>query len=82
MTHVARMMRNKFEIARLYRERAEKLRTIAGGLNGEAEREFLMELAADNDRLAASAEARGRRGYSPEASEQRPASGFEPTVRD
>src|SRR5262245_55464286 len=82
VTHMARMMRSKFEIARMYRERAEKLRFIADGLNGKAEREFLIELAADNDRLAASAEARGRRGYSLEASEQRSAAGFEPEIRD
>ena len=80
---MARMMRSKFEIARRYRERAEKLRIIANGLNSGAEREFLIELAADNDRLAASAEARGRRDYGSEQTALAvPAAGFDPATGD
>jgi len=58
---MARLMRSKFETARLYRDKAEELRTIADGLNCESERQLLRKLAEDSERLAASAEARGRR---------------------
>jgi len=55
---MARVMQSKFELARRYRERAEELRTIADGLNSEPQRELLVRLAEDNERLAVSAEAR------------------------
>ena len=57
---MAREMRNKFLAARMYRERAETLRTIADGLTRDVERNFLMSMAEDYDRQAKSAEARGR----------------------
>ena len=59
-SRMAREMRNKFLAARLYRERAEELRTIADGLSRDLERDLLISIANDYDRQAKSAEARGR----------------------
>jgi DNA-binding cell septation regulator SpoVG len=53
-------MRNKFLAARVYRERAEELRTIADGLTRDIERDLLNSIAQEYDRQAKSAEARGR----------------------
>ena len=57
---MAREMRNKFLAARVYRERAEELRTIADGLTRDIERDLLNSIAQEYDRQAKSAEARGR----------------------
>ncbi len=56
---MARGMRNKFVAARMYRDRAEELRAIADGLAQESERDLLMSIAGDYERLAKSAETRG-----------------------
>ena len=56
---MARGMRNKFVAARMYRDRAEELRAIADGLAHESERDLLMSIAGDYERLAKSAETRG-----------------------
>ena len=56
---MARGMRNKFVAARIYRDRAEELRTIADGLAHETERDFLQSIADDYERLAKAAEPRG-----------------------
>jgi len=53
-------MRNKYLEARAHRERAEKLRTIARGLTNERERNFIASMASDYERMADSAEQRGR----------------------
>ena len=52
-------MRNKFIAARIYRDRAEALRTIADNLALESERDLLNSIAGDYERLAKSAETRG-----------------------
>ena len=57
---MAREMRKKFLAARVYRERAEELRTIADGLTRDIERDLLNSIAQEYDRQAKSAEARGR----------------------
>jgi len=56
---MARGMRNKFVAARIYRDRAEELRTIADNLGHESERELLQSIAGDYERLAKAAETRG-----------------------
>ncbi len=60
MLEMALKMRNKFLKARIYRDRAEELRTIADGLSTNSERNFLITLADDYERLAKVAEAQGR----------------------
>jgi len=55
-----RRVRNKFLKARIYRDHAEKLRAIAGGLRDDQERSFLAAIASDYERQASLAEERGR----------------------
>ena len=57
---MALRMRNKFLKARIYQEHAEELRTIADGLLTDSERNFLITIADDYERLAKVAEAQGR----------------------
>jgi len=64
---MGRELRNKYLMARVYRTRAEKLRTIAGGALGEPERDLLLEIAADLERQAKAAEARARLAQAAEA---------------
>jgi hypothetical protein len=49
--------RRKFAFARVYRDRAEKLRTISEGLTLEVQRQLLIDLADDYVLLAKSIEA-------------------------
>ena len=57
---MARGMRNKFLEARVYRDRAERLRTIADDLMSEQYRDFLTSMASDYERMADAAEKQGR----------------------
>ena len=57
---MGRELRNKFLMARAYRDRAEQLRTIASGPLAEFDRDLLLEIAGDLERQAKAAEARAR----------------------
>jgi hypothetical protein len=57
---MTRELRNKFLMARVYRDRAEQLRTIANGSLAEPDRDLLITVALDLERQAKVSEARAR----------------------
>ena len=55
---MGRELRDRFPVARFYRKRAKEIRSVASGQPEEDERDLLINLAAEYERLARQAEAR------------------------
>jgi hypothetical protein len=56
---VGRELRDRFPVARFYRKRAKEIRSVASGQPEDDDRDLLINLAAEYERLASLAEARG-----------------------
>ena len=54
---MGRELRDRFPVARFYRKRAKEIRSVANGQPEEDERDLLINLAAEYERLARLAEA-------------------------